>query len=828
MPPSGYPKFIPKSTCNVFISKQGNDSNPGTESSPYGTIQKAINTTNSGKVICIKGYTDGTSYGEQLVFINKNASASSPIIIGGYESDKRVILKGNNTNNQSYTGISINGSQGIKIVGMEVTRFYPGISTGNKVKDIDIINVKVFENLGIGINITSSSGPNERIRIEYSDIYDNVRKNANGGNGGGAAQMLGVNYGAFRYNRLYRNFGEGLNIGNSSNQVIIEDNFFSENKHFSFYINHASNILYHRNLTICTGDRVQWMVDNGAPKGVLTVGTAILLRNENDKTLSGKDQGGNNAVLSNVVMGCTEHFAIGVTGEKPGKPPVVARQHNVLIANNTFIDARPAIRTAETTNTKDWPFDNPQLMGIDNRAHIFQGDVYLLNNLLIAKDNSQGVISNSASTIGKVHVSNNLSNRSPGFSEGVTVNANIPFQAEYDHTTFMGNRPKPWDLSDSELNEIKKRFMLTNNSSAINAGTDNLPPIFNSLYSRYFTLDYFGKANVGAKDIGAHESNGTEPPPVTATPILTPSLTPTPNGNVQCSEKEFMFQSEEPFVDSIVDYNIRLNYPENDTDQIIVKDYYSDKLQLIDKPDFCSVSSEQEVLGVSTTRDSENVTFIVLGTISLLTIAGVYYFYLKKNPKAAIVIIFTGLVTLSLGAIYLKFKQDVSPDDTSADVINVLICTVPEGVDNIEYSMKIIGDVDDVVMNTAKVYSGDVEIDSCQNDFVIVSEDDEPVNTPTPVEDSPPPNSPTPSTIQGNVCGKADVNTDGVFTITDFAEFAKSYERGTNTCADKNVDYGLCGGRDANKDGKLNIVDFGAADIGFAQRYSPNPSCNLN
>lgn len=106
---------------------------------------------------------------------------------------------------------------------------------------------------------------------------------------------------------------------------------------------------------------------------------------------------------------------------------------------------------------------------------------------------------------------------------------------------------------------------------------------------------------------------------------------------------------------------------------------------------------------------------------------------------------------------------------------------------------------------------------------------------PPPITDSA---TPTPTTtpiisitptnlIEGNVCGKADLDGDGVFKIADFAEFAKSYGRGTNTCADKNVDYGLCGGRDANKDGKLNIADFGGAGIGFAQRYYPKTSCAL-
>jgi hypothetical protein len=101
-----------------------------------------------------------------------------------------------------------------------------------------------------------------------------------------------------------------------------------------------------------------------------------------------------------------------------------------------------------------------------------------------------------------------------------------------------------------------------------------------------------------------------------------------------------------------------------------------------------------------------------------------------------------------------------------------------------------------------------------------------PSTTQTPTPPLTASNTPTPP-VSGNICGKADIDGDGRFNIADFAEFAKSYGNGKNTCADKDVDYGACGGRDVNKDGKLNIADFGASGIGFAQRYYPKLSCAI-
>ena len=99
-----------------------------------------------------------------------------------------------------------------------------------------------------------------------------------------------------------------------------------------------------------------------------------------------------------------------------------------------------------------------------------------------------------------------------------------------------------------------------------------------------------------------------------------------------------------------------------------------------------------------------------------------------------------------------------------------------------------------------------------------------PTNTITPTSRLP--GSPT-TIYQTAACGQADIKGDGQFGIDDFAEFARAYGNGKNTCATGTVNYGPCGGKDVNNDGKLNIFDFGSPVIGFAQRYGPHRTCNL-
>lgn len=96
--------------------------------------------------------------------------------------------------------------------------------------------------------------------------------------------------------------------------------------------------------------------------------------------------------------------------------------------------------------------------------------------------------------------------------------------------------------------------------------------------------------------------------------------------------------------------------------------------------------------------------------------------------------------------------------------------------------------------------------------------------TVTPVADTPPA-SITPSIVPStnpdvSICGPADSNGDGKFTIGDFIIFAGSYLK---ECTDTDVDYGICGGKDVNQSGSIGISDF----VSFAARYAPRQSCQL-
>ncbi|MGA7292565.1 MAG: hypothetical protein WBW53_16115 [Terriglobales bacterium] len=90
--------------ATYFVSKAGNDGNPGTIGSPWSTIQHAANSVSAGATV----YVFGGVYNESVNFPS-SGTASAPITFESYPGETAVI---------DGTGLSVNGTEGlINIVG---------------------------------------------------------------------------------------------------------------------------------------------------------------------------------------------------------------------------------------------------------------------------------------------------------------------------------------------------------------------------------------------------------------------------------------------------------------------------------------------------------------------------------------------------------------------------------------------------------------------------------------------------------------------------------------------------------------------------------------
>src|SRR3989344_2963061 len=81
---SSLPPRLPESTGSVFyVSSTGSDSNPGSLSAPWRTIQKATTTLTSGQKAQVR---DGT-YAESINIYGRSGTASDPITIEAYPGE---------------------------------------------------------------------------------------------------------------------------------------------------------------------------------------------------------------------------------------------------------------------------------------------------------------------------------------------------------------------------------------------------------------------------------------------------------------------------------------------------------------------------------------------------------------------------------------------------------------------------------------------------------------------------------------------------------------------------------------------------------------------
>jgi len=117
--PGQTPYSLPTSISgnNYYVANSGNDANPGTQVSPWATIQKAANTMMAGDTVTIST----GNYSNQRVNITKSGSSSGNIT---YQASGTVVMKGFNIQ-ASY--IDING---FEITNTDYKRWSHGTSAG--------------------------------------------------------------------------------------------------------------------------------------------------------------------------------------------------------------------------------------------------------------------------------------------------------------------------------------------------------------------------------------------------------------------------------------------------------------------------------------------------------------------------------------------------------------------------------------------------------------------------------------------------------------------------------------------------------------------------
>lgn len=164
---------------NYFVAKNGNDNNPGTDSLPWLTIQKAFNSATPGSIVYVKAGI----YNEKLI-LNVSGSAQEGYITFQNYGDDTVIIDGTGKSGDQI--ILIQNKSYIKLIGFELRNnlnqtFGTGIWVQGYGRNIEIRRNRIHDMkahptggdaMGISIYGTHPSIPISNIIIDSNYVYN--------------------------------------------------------------------------------------------------------------------------------------------------------------------------------------------------------------------------------------------------------------------------------------------------------------------------------------------------------------------------------------------------------------------------------------------------------------------------------------------------------------------------------------------------------------------------------------------------------------------------------------------------------------------------------
>ncbi|MGE5419861.1 MAG: right-handed parallel beta-helix repeat-containing protein [Chloroflexota bacterium] len=217
------------SATSWYISPSGNDTNNGSISSPYFTLNKAWSVAKAGDVIYARGGI--YKYDSRQNLTGKNGTASDTIKIWSYPGERPVFTKSSSFTTPSWPVclIYVNNVDYIHIRGIEVAYFTQKTATiwyGIAVQGSDH---NKFERInshhnGHGMVIRDESNHNLVLNCDFHDNYDPLTSGDAYGNADGlevgyqSASMENIIKGC----RLWSNSDDGIDLWQNNGNVIID------------------------------------------------------------------------------------------------------------------------------------------------------------------------------------------------------------------------------------------------------------------------------------------------------------------------------------------------------------------------------------------------------------------------------------------------------------------------------------------------------------------------------------------------------------------------------------------------------------------------------
>ncbi|MGV6828553.1 MAG: fibronectin type III domain-containing protein [Flavobacteriales bacterium] len=468
---------------NVYVSPSGNNNNSGSETSPWQTIQYAIDHVNAGQTI----YVRNGIYTEKVTFLGSTDSGSSTgghVILKNYPNETPII-DGTGINPISREGlISIIDASFIKIIGFEIQNFNTssnsstpvGIYLEGNATNIELKNNTIHDIIstgsnggahGIGVFGTNATSAIHTLTIDNNEIYNctlrwseamvlngNVRNFTVSNNSVHDVDNIAYDFigfegecsgcGTVDQNNLDQ-ARDGFVFNNVAYNIDTKDNpvYNNERSAAGFYVDGGKDIIFERNTSHHCNLGFELASEHN---GKATSG--IIVRN--------------NFVYKNHVLGITTGGYSNNRGDAD----------NCTIVNNTFYK-----NNNSTRNQDDWGAEI--LLQSNNHNNIYK------NNIVFADPNRPRVIEGNNTNTGTVFDYNLYFGSTAGTAPGTNSIINDPLLVN----------PDSGDLH------------ILNGSPAINTGENLSPSIIGD-----FDFDLEARIDSNIVDIGADEnSSGSNP-----------------------------------------------------------------------------------------------------------------------------------------------------------------------------------------------------------------------------------------------------------------------------------------------------------------------------
>lgn len=236
---------LPANGATWFVAPRGHDSNAGSESRPFRTINRGIAAAHAGDTVAVRKGV----YREAVLLWDKHGAADARIRIAAHRGEK-VVIDGKGVRVKNAL-VAIGRSAWVHFEGFEVRNSAAAGIVVYEARSVTIRANDVHHSRGGGIHVKGSD-----IAVRDNSVHHNVLSNSSGksrqwSQALASEDSTGV---LISGNRVFQNFGEGIDAIRTD-RVVITQNRVRDNFGANIYLDNAQHATVDRNFVRDTGAR---------------------------------------------------------------------------------------------------------------------------------------------------------------------------------------------------------------------------------------------------------------------------------------------------------------------------------------------------------------------------------------------------------------------------------------------------------------------------------------------------------------------------------------------------------------------------------------------